>query len=128
AASASPAHGSSIANGLEACSRCQRVTGPNGSSSTSGAISRVNSNAKYGGPTEILPSSSASASSGYNVPSSTIAQAVVSSRLLANSNVSRETGSNDLPSSSPGARNAYSTSEPPMMMPRKIRMNSPRVG
>ncbi len=42
AANARAAHGASSATGREACSRCQRVSGPKGSSATSGAINTTN--------------------------------------------------------------------------------------
>ncbi|MOA64785.1 hypothetical protein D3C78_1909520 [compost metagenome] len=61
---ASPAHGNSNASAREGWSRCHFTSGPNGSSITIGAINSRNRLPKYGGPTEILPSDSASASSG----------------------------------------------------------------
>ena len=45
-ATASAAHGASQRRGCVMSSRCQRISGPNGSSSTSGAISRMNSRPK----------------------------------------------------------------------------------
>ena len=109
-------------------SRCQRAKGPNGISSATGAISNMNCVPKNGGPTEILPQPKASNSSGASVPISTIAAAVVNSRLLTSSSVSRESGANGLPPATFGARIAYSSSEPPTTTARKIRMKSPRSG
>ena len=63
------------------------------------------------------------------MPSSTIAQAVVSSRLLSSSRVSREAAANGFACASlSGAFSAYSSSEPPITMPRKISTNRPRLG
>jgi hypothetical protein len=72
--------------------------------------------------------SSASPTSGYSVPSSTIAHATVSIRLPTSIMVSREASANDLPPVTFGARNAYSSSDPPTTTARYTRMNTPRAG
>ena len=61
---------------------------------------------KNGGPTDTLPPPNASRISGYRVPSSTTAAAVVSSRLFSTRAPSREIGANNPPPASPGARTA----------------------
>ncbi len=62
------------------------------------------------------------------MPNSTIAAATVSIRLPIRIAVSRDTTLNGLPPATLGARNAYSSSEPPTTMTRKHRMNRPRFG
>src|SRR3981189_2635598 len=49
--------------------RFQRASGPTPIRNSAGAISGTNTASKYGGPTEILPTPSASSSSGESVPS-----------------------------------------------------------
>src|SRR5690349_25084275 len=84
----------------------QRKNGPNGTSTTTGNISSTNMKPKYGGPTEMRPRFRASPSSGYSVPSSTIAAAQTNIRLLTRSAVSRDTAANGSPPATFGARNA----------------------
>ena len=62
------------------------------------------------------------------VPSSTAAAATTSSTLLASNMDSRDTGSKLPPSPTLGARQANSANEPPITMPRKARMKTPRAG
>ena len=62
------------------------------------------------------------------MPNSTVAQAVVSSRLLTTSAPSREIGANRPPCFSSGARQANSASEPAMKKARMARMKTPRLG
>ena len=95
---------------------------------TSGVITGTNTASKYGGPTEILPSDSASRNSGYSVPSSTEPVATISSTLFASSIDSRDTASKRPPPPTLGARTANTASEPPMTMARKSRMKTPRRG
>src|SRR5690348_17455052 len=76
----------------------------------------------------MRPMSSASPTSGYSVPNNTIAQATVSMRLPITISVSRDASANDLPPVTFGARNAYSSSEPPTTTARYTRMKMPRDG
>ena len=62
------------------------------------------------------------------MPKNTLAQAVVSSRLLRTKAPSREIGANRPPCLSIGARHANSDSEPAMKNARMTRMNTPRRG
>src|SRR4051812_20144205 len=84
----------------------QRRNGPNGTSNTTGTISSTNMKPKYGGPTEMRPRFSASPSSGYNAPNSTIAPAQTNIRVLIRSAVSRDTAANGSPPATFGARSA----------------------
>ena len=62
------------------------------------------------------------------MPKNTVAQAVVSRRLLSTSAPSRETGAKRPPGFSIGARQANSANEPKMNSARMTRMNTPRCG
>jgi len=93
-----------------------------------GVMSGTKTVSKYGGPTEIFPSPSASRNSGYNVPNKTDPIATTNRTLLARSIASRETRSNPPPNPTRGARQAYSKSDPPMTIARKTRINNPRFG
>ena len=113
----------------------QRKRGATPSSSSTGTIKGTKTALKYGGPTETLPRSNASSTSGYRVPSKTVASATSSSTLPVRMAVSRDTGwkSPGVAPPSPAAfttlaRRANSASEPPMTIARKIRMNRPRSG
>ena len=101
---------------------------PIASSNSSGSIGTRNTTLKYGGPTEILPMLSASRNSGYSVPIRISAAATSSSRLLTSRKVSRDSVSKPPFARRAGPRQAYSASEPPTQMPRKARMNRPRLG
>ncbi len=83
---------------------------------------------KNGAPTEILWSNTKSAISGYSVPVMITAAALHSMMLLNTSAPSRESGANSPPGASTGARNANSSSEPPITSASSPRMNTPRVG
>src|SRR5690242_4299079 len=76
----------------------------------------------------MRPRLKASPTSGYSVPSSTVAAATVSIRLPIRISVSREASANGLPPATNRARSAYSSSEPPTTTARKPRMNTPRLG
>ena len=106
----------------------QRASGPTPIKNTTGTMIGKNTLSKYGGPTEILPMPSASSTSGYSVPSSTVAIATTSITLLASSIDSRDSAEKREPRPTCGARHAYSTSEPPITMARNARMNRPRLG
>ena len=124
---ASNAHFSRRARSGTLASR-QRANGPTPIRNTAGAISGTNTASKYGGPTEILPSDSASSSSGYSVPSITEAAATASSTLLASSIDSRETAEKPPPRPTLGARQAKSSNELPTTATRKPSMKMPRFG
>ena len=62
------------------------------------------------------------------MPNSTVAHAVVKSRLLTTSAPSRETGANNPPCLSIGARQAKRANEPQMNIARIARMKTPRRG
>src|SRR5205807_10000072 len=70
--------------------RFQRASGPTPIRKRAGAISGTNTASKYGGPTEILPTPSASSTSGQSVPSITEKAAAAGSALVASSGDSRE--------------------------------------
>src|SRR5512135_1099359 len=106
AASARISAGRSARAAARQSADAQRNIGPNGIRQTTGSISSTNMKPKYGGPTEMRPTPSASPISGYNVPSSTIAAAQANSRLLISSSVSRDSSLNGLPPATFGARNA----------------------
>src|SRR6185312_15523720 len=76
----------------------------------------------------MRPMSSASPSSGYKVPSNTVAAATVSIRLPTRISVSREARANGFPPATFGARSAYSSNDPPTTTARNPRMNTPRLG
>src|SRR5690606_22484625 len=109
-------------------SRFQFATGPKATVSSSGTINGTNTALKYGGPTEILPSSSTSRNSGYSVPSSTAPAATVSSTLFSNRKDSRDHTWKPPPTGSFGARTAYTVNAPPTTKARNARMNTPRAG
>src|SRR5574343_1350549 len=113
-------------SGIEAS--FQRAKGPTAIRNKIGVITGTKTASKYGGPTEILPTPSASISSGYSVPSSTVAQATTSSTLLVSSSDSRETKPKRPPRPTFGARAANSASDEPITATRKIRMKMPRRG
>ena len=71
---------------------------------------------------------SASSTSGYSVPSSTVAIATTNSTLLVSSSDSRDSAEKRAPRPTCGARHAYRISEPPITITRKARMNRPRFG
>ena len=66
--------------------------------------------------------------SGYSVPSSTAAAAVVSSTLLTSRKVSREINEKAPPERTLPERAAKSVSEPPTTAARNSRMKTPRLG
>src|SRR5690606_356287 len=92
------------------------------------AISGTNTALQYRGPTEYLPRSRASTTSGNNVPQSTLSAATSSSTLLSSRKISREKPLYAARLTTTGARSAYSTSELPMTTTRNARMKTPRVG
>src|SRR5262245_28013238 len=109
--------------------RFQRADGPTPSASVSTTISGMNTELKYGGPTEILPPPvTASYASGYSVPSNTTDIATTSSTLFSNSNTSRESPAKCTRERISGTRTAYNVSEPPTTTPRNARMKRPRFG
>ena len=71
---------------------------------------------------------SASINSGYSVPMNTEAATTDNSTLFDSSIDSRETSSNLPPSPILGARQANSSSDPPITTVRKARMKIPRLG
>src|SRR5215472_15207198 len=101
---------------------------PTESSASSGSIEIMKVGLKYGGPTESVPSLSASEIRGASVPANTVPKAVTRSTLLKSRNDSRDPSSKPAVERSSGARQAYSASAPPIMMMRKARMKMPRVG
>ena len=74
--------------------------------SVSTTISGTKVMLKYGGPTDMRPSSSAEISSGYRVPISTVAIAITSTMLLPSSAVSRDHNPISPFAETAGARNA----------------------
>ncbi len=84
--------------------RFQTECMPTAISKTSGIIGIRKALPKYGGPTEILPSSMASITSGYSVPSRISPVAATSSALLNSRNASREASSKPASDFSAGAR------------------------
>ena len=86
--------------------RFHASSGPNGTASKSGRNSGANVRLKNGAPTEILSPVRTSSASGYSVPTNTVAQAVVSSRLFSTSAPSREIGANNPPCFNADARHA----------------------
>src|SRR3954447_21541514 len=108
--------------------RFHASSGPNGTATSKGTKSGPKVRLKNGAPTEILSPVSASSTSGYSVPTNTVAQAVAKNRLLNTSALSREIGANSPPCLSSGARQANSARLPPMNTIRITRMNRPRAG
>ena len=102
--------------------------GPTAMATTMGVISGKNTELKKGGPTDTLPISSASAISGYSVPSSTVAAPVAIITLLNSRLPSRDSGANSPPDCMAGARTAYSTKDPPTITSSSSKMNAPRAG
>ncbi len=72
----------------------QRMMGPMPMIRAMGIIKGTKTLLKYGGPTEILPTCSASIRSGYRVPSKTVAEATTSRTLFTSSKVSLDSRSN----------------------------------
>ena len=70
----------------------QAVCMPTPTAISSGSMGMRNAVSKYGGPTEILPASSASSTSGYTVPRKTSPAAMHSRMLLTRRKLSRENG------------------------------------
>ena len=106
----------------------QRAIGPMPIRKSAGVISGTNTLSKYGGPTEILPRSSASRNNGYSVPSSTEPAATNKNTLLVSSIDSRDTNLKPPPSPTLGARQANKASELPITTTRKVRIKMPRRG
>src|SRR3546814_379623 len=106
----------------------QREMTPTAIANINNAINGTNIALKYGGPTESLAPVSASRIIGYSVPSKIMAAATDSSKLLINSNVSRDHTPNPTRLLTTGARSANNASEPPITTSRNTRINTPRVG
>ena len=106
----------------------QRAYEPSTMKNNTGSMMGANTELKYGGPTDSLPRLSASTISGYKVPSSTAAAAVVSKTLLTSRKVSRDISAKAPPARTLLARMANKVSEPPTTTDRKSRMNTPRFG
>src|ERR1700704_570916 len=79
---------------------------PTDSSASSGSIDNMKVGLKYGGPTDTVPSFSASEINGASVPANTVVAAVTSSALLKRRNDSRDPSSNPAVDLSCGARQA----------------------
>ncbi len=105
-----------------------REIGPSPIRKIAGVIIGTKTASKYGGPTEILPKSSASITSGYNVPNITLADATRSNKLLANSIDSRDNKSNLPPKPTFGARHANNNNESVTVTNRNPRTNIPLSG
>src|SRR5882724_8071010 len=101
---------------------------PTDSRASSGSIDNMKVGLKYGGPTDTVPSFSASEISGASVPANTVVAAMTSSTLLKRRNDSRDPSSNPAVDFSCGARQAYRLRAPPIMMMRKARIKMPRLG
>src|SRR5881275_1152473 len=101
---------------------------PTDSSVSSGSIDSMKTGLKYGGPTDTVPSLSASEINGASVPANTVAAAITSSTLLKSRNDSRAPSSKPAVDFSSGARQAYRLSAPPIITMRKARMKMPRDG
>ena len=108
--------------------RFQLTAAASPTSSASGAINGRNTALKYGGPTEILPRPTASANSGYRVPSNTAAADTDRNTLFSSRKPSRENSGNAPSDTSFGARHAYRVKAPPSTTTRNPRMNTPRAG
>ena len=106
----------------------QRANGPSPIRKIAGAIKATNTDSKYGGPTEIFPSSSASITNGYNVPSRTLLAATTNSRLFANKRDSLDTRSKLPPRPILGALQANKSNELPITTTKKDSIKIPRVG
>src|ERR1700694_5090543 len=101
---------------------------PTDSRASSGSIDNMTVRLKYDGPTDTVPSFSASEISGPSVPANTVAAAMTSSTLLKRRNHARDPSSKPAVDFSCGARQAYRLRAPPIMMMRKARMKMPRLG
>ena len=91
-------------------------------------MSGIKTASKYGGPTEILPMSSASNNNGYKVPSNTAAAATINKTLLVSNADSREIKLKRPPIPTFGARQANNVSEIPIVNNNKNKINTPRSG
>ena len=77
---------------------------PTDSSVSSGSIDSMKTGLKYGGPTDTVPSLSASEINGASVPANTVAAAMTSSTLLNSRNDSRAPSSKPAVDFNSGAR------------------------
>ncbi|MNC05211.1 hypothetical protein D3C75_526760 [compost metagenome] len=83
---------------------------------------------KNGSPMEILPSPSCLCTSGSNVPSNTTSIAAINNTLLPSKNDSRDHKLFPTRDRTLLPFTAYSSSEPPITITRKARINMPRAG
>src|SRR5438874_5655851 len=95
---------------------------------SSGSIDSMKTGLKYGGPTDTVPSLSASEINGASVPANTVAAAITSSTLLNSRNDSRAPSSKPAVDFNSGARQVYRLSAPPIITTRNARMKRPRAG